>query len=130
MRLFCCGCQEHVGVRLTDGREVYPHLPGLFEIPFWKCDDCGNHVGCHHKTKNRTAPLGCIPTPEIKKARQDLHRLIDPLWRSGKISRRRLYAQIVEGFGRDNYHTADPRNLDEVAAVRGIVEQIAEAPDA
>jgi hypothetical protein len=68
--IYCCGCESAVQARLTDGREIYPHRPDLADLPFWKCDGCGNHVGCHHKTNDRTRPLGNIPTPEIRIARK------------------------------------------------------------
>lgn len=60
--IFCCCCENDVHARLTDGREIYPHRHDLYSLPFWRCDGCGNHVGCHHKTKDRTRPLGVIPT--------------------------------------------------------------------
>ena len=68
-KIWCCGCGKEVDARLTDGAEVYPHRRDLASLPFWKCDACGNFVGCHHKTRERTKPLGCIPTPEIKDVR-------------------------------------------------------------
>ncbi len=68
--IFCCGCKADVRARLTSGKEIYPHRSDLSSLPFWRCDGCGNFVGCHHKTKDRTRPLGCIPTPEIKEERQ------------------------------------------------------------
>lgn len=116
MRLHCCGCGVDVTARLTDGGEIYPHRPDLAEFPFWKCDACGNHVGCHHKTSNRTAPLGCIPTPELRNARQHIHALIDPAYKSGIITRKKLYACISAEVGW-SYHTAKIRTLDEARAV-------------
>lgn len=113
MKIWCCGCNAEVSARLTDGREIYNHRPDLRDLPFWKCDDCGNFVGCHHKTKDRTKPLGCIPTKEIKNARQHLHRLIDPIWKSGKMGRRELYREIAKGLGIDEYHTAELRSVDD-----------------
>lgn len=113
LTIWCCGCSADVQARLTDGRETYPHRRDLSNLPFWKCDSCGNFVGCHHKTQNRTNPLGCIPTPEIKNARQHIHRLIDPLWKRGLINRRDLYAKIAEVLGVDEYHTAELRSVEE-----------------
>ena len=113
--IFCCGCGCRVEARLTSGAEIYPHRADLADLPFWKCDKCFNFVGCHHKTKNRTAPLGCIPTPEIKNARKKLHELIDPIWQSGKMSRRELYEAISFEVGW-NYHTAKTRSVDEARA--------------
>ena len=88
MTLYCCGCSTDVNARLTDGREIYPHRPDLYSLPFWRCDNCKNYVGCHHKSKNRTHPLGCIPTPEIKEARKKIHAIIDPMWKSGAMTRK------------------------------------------
>ncbi len=115
MRIHCCGCGVAVDARLTSGSEIYPHRPDLRSLPFWRCDACGNFVGCHHKTKDRTRPLGCIPTPELKEARKQLHALIDPIWQSGKMGRRALYAAIGRDLGRE-YHTAETRTLDEARA--------------
>lgn len=111
-RIHCCGCGGEVGARLTDGGEIYPHRPDLRSLPFWRCDACGNFVGCHHKTRDRTRPLGCIPTAELKEARKMLHALIDPIWQSGKMGRRELYAAIGRDLGRE-YHTAETRTLEE-----------------
>lgn len=116
--IFCCGCQRDVSARLTDGKEVYPHRRDLARIPFWKCDTCGNTVGCHHKTINWTKPLGCIPTAELKAARQEVHRVIDPMWKSGRVGRRELYGMIAHVIGVEEYHTAELRT---VAAAKEVV---------
>lgn len=114
--LHCCGCGVDVSARLTDGGEIYPHRPDLSGLPFWKCDACGNFVGCHHKTKDRTNPLGCIPTPELREARRHIHALIDPVWQSGEIDRKKLYGCISAEIGW-KYHTAKIRTMDEARAV-------------
>ena len=116
MLIHCCGCSGDVSARLTDGKEIYPHRPDLRGLPFWKCDKCGNFVGCHHKTPNRTRPLGCIPTPEIKEGRKRIHAVIDPVWHSGRVPRGKLYASIGKELGRD-YHTADTRSIEDIEAV-------------
>ena len=114
--IYCCGCGADVEARLTDGAEIYPHRPDLYALPFWKCDKCGNFVGCHHKTKDRTRPLGCIPTPEVKNARQHIHKVLDPLWESGKANRKQVYADLTSLIGRE-YHTAEIRDIDEARKV-------------
>ncbi|QEL14755.1 zinc-finger-containing protein [Limnoglobus roseus] len=122
--IFCCGCSEKVTARLTDGREVYPHRKDLGSLPFWKCDGCGNYVGCHHKTKDRTNPLGNIPTPEMRNARQHIHRILDPLWQSKRFRRKDLYAKLSDhlGFG---YHTAQLRTLDEARKAYAFIKELA-----
>lgn len=122
--IYCCGCEKPVEARLTDGKEVYPHRRDLFRLPFWKCDICKNTVGCHHKTDKPTQPLGCIPTPELKKARSAIHVVLDPLWESGGMNRKELYAKIATAMGMKTYHTAQIRSLDEAAKVLSVVQQI------
>jgi hypothetical protein len=126
--IYCVGCQTEVEARLTDGKEVYPHRSDLFELPFWKCDTCGNFVGCHHKTKDRTRPLGCIPTPELKKARQAIHGILDPIWKSGTITRNKLYHKLSEQLGW-KYHTAKIRSIEEARKVYRLIEQIKHQPN-
>lgn len=125
MEIYCCGCEEKVDARLTDGAEIYPHRLDLYNLPFWKCDRCGNYVGCHHKMKKKTMPLGCIPTMEIKNARKEIHKILDPLWKSGRIDRKTLYAAITEHLGW-TYHTAKIRSIDEARKVYRFVRQYAE----
>lgn len=123
--LYCCGCQKDVDARLTDGREVYPHRDDLHSLPFWKCDGCGNYVGCHHKTKDRTRPLGNIPTKELKNARQHIHRILDPIWKQGRMPRGKLYAKIARELGYAEYHTAEIKTVDEARKVYAIVKGLA-----
>lgn len=112
MKIHCCGCELKANARLTNGAEVYPHRSDLNKLPFWKCDSCGNFVGCHHKTSKPTQPLGCIPTPEIKKARQHIHQVLDPLWQSGKYKRGHVYKIISDKIGW-KYHTASIKTIEE-----------------
>lgn len=125
--IHCCGCNQAVYARLTNGSEIYPRRADLASLPFWKCDTCGNFVGCHHKTEDRTRPLGCIPTPELKDARQKIHALIDPLWQGGTITRKALYAKLTQALGRQ-YHTAELRSLDEARLVYRTARQIGRQP--
>lgn len=110
--IYCCACAKDVDARLTNGGEIYPHRPDLKSLPFWKCDTCKNFVGCHHKTKNRTAPLGCIPTAEIKDARKHIHALIDPIYQSGLMTRKKLYELLSDAVGW-KYHTAKIRTIED-----------------
>ncbi|MEO9633103.1 MAG: zinc-finger-containing protein [Sulfitobacter sp.] len=123
--IFCTGCNEDVGARLTNGAEIYPHRQDLAHLPFWKCDACGNFVGCHHKTKRPTEPLGCIPTPEIKAARKHIHRILDPIWKRKKMERRALYVEIANRMGIASYHTADIKSVEAARAAYKVVAEIA-----
>lgn len=120
--IYCCKCESEVAAELTSGSEVYPHREDLAALPFWRCRTCKGTVGCHHKTKDRFRPLGCIPTPEIRAQRQALHALIDPLFAGGLISRSALYRRIGRKLGRE-FHVAELRSVEEcVAAFRAVKE--------
>jgi zinc-finger-containing domain len=125
MEIYCCGCEKEVQARLTNGGEVYAHRPDLWDLPFWKCDGCGNYVGCHHKTKDRTRPLGNIPTKELKNARQHIHRILDPIWQQGKMPRGKLYARLARELEIKEYHTAEIKTVEEARKVYAIVKKIA-----
>ena len=123
MKITCCGCSgEEVEARLTDGEEIYPHREDLYELPFWICDACGNFVGCHHKTANRTAPLGCIATKEIKAKRIGIHQIMDPLWKEGKHKRSFIYKWLSDKLGY-TYHTGSIKSLEEVAKVKSLLKE-------
>lgn len=123
MMIYCCGCSKDIDARLTDGKSVYPHRPDLYDFPFWICDKCGNFVGCHHKTKDRTNPLGVIATKEIKNARLHIHELLDPLWKSGKITRRRLYRMIMDKIGKE-FHVSHIKSIDEAREIYKLIKSI------
>lgn len=124
-QIYCCGCRGDVSARLTNGAEIYPHRSDLAELPFWKCDACGNWVGCHHRTSNPTNPLGTIATPEIRNARKWIHQILDPIWKKGKRSRASCYAAISEHMGW-NFHTSKIRTIEEAReAYRFINDELA-----
>lgn len=123
--IYCCGCQKDVEARLIDGTESYPHRPDLHSLPFWKCDTCKNFVGCHHKTRDRTKPLGNIPTKELKNARQHIHKILDPLWQQGAMPRGKVYAIIANDLGIREYHTAEIKTIDDARKVYTVVRDIA-----
>lgn len=118
--LHCCGCDKKVTPRLTDGKEIYPHRNDLYRLPFWVCDACGNYVGCHHKTGNPTKPLGCIPTPQLRKARAAVHMYVDPIWRRKLRSRKQLYADISREIGYP-FHSADTKTVADCYHIMDVV---------
>ena len=114
--IYCVSCEKKVIARLTDGIEIYPWRYDLRELPFWICDRCENYVGCHHKTKNRTNPLGNIPDKEMRNARKHIHAILDPIWKSGRRSRNEVYQDLTNFIGFD-YHTAQLRTIEEARKV-------------
>lgn len=115
--IFCCRCDTTVEARLTDGKEIYPRYLELAALPFWRCDTCGNYVGCHHKTKDRIRPLGVIPTPEIRAMRGEIHAQIDLLTgREGGPKRREVYAFLSGMLGKE-FHAGEIRRREEAVQV-------------
>jgi len=123
VEIYCCGCEMDVNARLTFGREVYGHRIDLHNLAFWKCDGCGNSVGCHNGSRD---PLGCIATREIKVARRHIHEILDPIWvgvKRRRTKRSELYKRITDHIGRE-YHTADIRSIDEARDIYRFVKTL------
>lgn len=121
--IHCCGCGRVVAPRLTNGKEIYPHREDLYGLPFWKCDTCGNFVGCHHKTPERTKPLGSIPTPELREKRKQIHAKLDPMWKYEGMSRGRIYATLSDALGYV-YHTAEVNTEADADFILNLLDQI------
>lgn len=121
--IYCCNCHKDVDARLTTGSEIYPHSDLLSEVPFYIHDECHGYVGTHHKSDEPTKPLGCIPSEEVKVARQAVHSLMDPIWKSGNISRAALYKKVSKALGKE-FHTAEIRTVDEAKQVMDILRDI------
>lgn len=58
----------------------------------YHCDDCDARVGTHGKGKRA---LGTLANKELRDLRMTCHRLIDPYWRTKKMSRRRVYERLA-----------------------------------
>lgn len=135
MKIYCCGCEKEILATLTSGKGVYPNVNlemqvKIWHLPFWVCPTCKNFVGCHHKTKDATRPLGCIPTLEIKKARQHIHALIDPLWKNHPEpfrARAWIYRWLAAKTGKEEYHTAEIRSVEEARQIYKLALQIEDA---
>ncbi len=123
MKIYCCNCESDVKARLTGGFEIYPHRHDLSNLPFWKCDDCNQFVGCHHKTDKPTQPLGVIPSPQIKKMRKQIHSLLDPIWKTKRMRRGDVYKSLSRIHNRV-YHTAEIRSVQEAEDIIQAVKDI------
>ena len=115
--IYCCLCETTKERRLTDGKEIYPHRQDLHDLFFWKCDDCGNYVGCHKGTQT---PLGNIPTQALKKARREIHKILDPIWKNKQMTRRTVYKELSKNLGYQ-YHTAEIKTIDEARIIYKLV---------
>lgn len=122
--IWCCACQKDVQAKLIDALEIYNHRKDLAGIPRWKCETCGNHVGCHHKTSDPTRPLGNIPDKAMRYARVCIHAELDPIWKSGHMTRSQIYAELSRKLGY-SYHTAEIKTIEEARAIFRLVRAIA-----
>lgn len=120
MKIYCCKCRKKVEAYLVTGDKIYPHRPDLYSKHFYECPKCGNYVGCHGTT---TRPLGCIPSEEIKIMRKRIHALLDPIWKSGKISRGKMYSAISKRLGY-TYHTGETKTIQECLKIYDIITEI------
>ena len=123
--IHCCGCNKPTNARLTNGTEVYPKRPDLAHLNIWKCDTCGNYVGCHDKSNKPTEPLGSIPTPAIRSARSTVHSFLDPMWKQQRLIKRKdLYVVLSRVMGVKDYHTANINSVEEAWQVIDVLKKI------
>lgn len=125
MKIYCTGCEKEVEARLTDGSEIYPYRADLYDLPFWKCDTCASYVGCHYKTEDRTRPLGYLASKKYRDLKIQIHALLDPLWKSGRLSRKEIYNKISKKLGRQ-YHTGEIKSVKEANKIIKFISHLKE----
>lgn len=91
-RLYCSKCGQDIQAVMVTGREIYPNRPDLAQHKYWQCPTCKNYC----KYGNLEV---AIPTPELRLARRKVHAIIDPLWKSGMVSRGWVYKNMTEIMG-------------------------------
>jgi hypothetical protein len=66
----------------------------------WLCSNrrCGAYVGCHQNTEQ---PVGTFADKELRQARQAAHAAIDPVWKSGAMTRAEVYRRLSAVLGWD-----------------------------
>ena len=107
--IYCCGCKDYVFAKKVSGDVIYPHRPDLYHLVFYRCDECKEYIGTH---KDNGEPFGSIPTPELRIARINVHKVIDPLWHEKKIRRGVLYSLIADHLNINCYHTGEVRDIE------------------
>lgn len=117
MKIYCVECKKGRKCELVSGRDIYPNRTDLYNLPFWRCYECKNYVGCHYKAINlKTRPLGVVPNQALRIKRQEIHRVLDPIWKTKTATRKRVYRYLTNKIGRE-YHTAEIRNINEANKV-------------
>ena len=118
---YCCACKQDRELKETTGITIYPNRPDLAAQKFLYCPHCRNYVGVH---KDTGLPLGSVPTPELRNARHEIHKLIDPLFLNNLINRTHLYRKIAKRAEIDEFHTAEIQTIEEARAIYRICLQI------
>lgn len=119
-QIFCCQCNTRVNAVKVTGFVIYHHRQDLWEKVFYQCPHCKAYVGTH----SDGSPLGVIPSKELREARVRVHNVIDPLWKSGKIKRGKLYGMIARHFGLKAYHTGEIGTVEFADRVIEYVKKI------
>ncbi len=80
---------------LVTTRDIYPHRPDLPEKNYWRCLPCRAWVGCHVGTTNA---LGRLADGPLRLAKSAVHREFDPIWKSGRMTRKEAYRRLSVGM--------------------------------
>lgn len=99
MIVVCPYCNKPA--KWCDNKEVYGKRYGKSYMCYY-CKDCGAWVGCHQNTRK---PLGTMANRELRIWRMKAHSALDPLWKSGEMTRHKAYKLI------DNKHIGES-NID------------------
>lgn len=102
MPVLCLHCETPT--KMVKGEVIYPHRPDLYRKNFWLCD-CGAYCGCHPGGAGRKA-LGYPCDARTRSARNAAHRVFDPLWCRGSMTRKQAYKWLADvmGLTRDEAH--------------------------
>ncbi|KYC41175.1 hypothetical protein WA1_03560 [Scytonema hofmannii PCC 7110] len=103
MMMNCPYCGSSVSN--VDASVVY-QVPGYGRL--WLCDNypvCDAYVGAHSQNN---APKGTLANRQLRHWRRNAHACFDPIWKSGKMSRKKAYKWLCEQMGltREKAHIA------------------------
>ena len=92
--------------KAVKGDVIYPHRPDLAHLNFFRCEPCDAYVGTH---RGSGAPLGTLANSAVRKARNGVHAVFDPIWYDSPSSpdqykeqrkkRTGLYAWLAQSMG-------------------------------
>lgn len=86
---YCEHCKVLISRAIGVDEVGYPY--SMDYGPVWVCPKCDAYVGSH---KGTGAPLGTAANAELRQARMEVHRVFDPIWRSGAVSRSKAYTML------------------------------------
>ena len=98
IKMFCPYCGKKA--RWCENKEVYGRNYGRSYMCYY-CKSCDAYVGCHNNSKT---PMGTMANKKLRSLRNEVHRILDPIWQETDITRSQLYEMISEEFG-GQWHT-------------------------
>lgn len=83
------------------------------------CRPCDATVGTHKRSKE---PKGTLANKELRELRMEVHYLLDPLWKSGKMMRHNAYEVLQEimGMNEDEAHIGKFNEEQCLKAIEGL----------
>ena len=88
-KVYCPYCGN--AAELVDSSVVYPQSYGMM----WICMPCDAYTGVHRSSPT-FKPLGTLAKKDLRKLRQQVHHMFDPLWKNGSRTRNEAYAWLAE----------------------------------
>lgn len=90
-----------------DNKLVYGKRYGKSYMCYY-CGNCDAYVGCHNNTRKA---LGTMANKALRRKRMAVHAVIDPIWKSGKETRKQVYAKLKQAFGHE-VHVGEANEQD------------------
>lgn len=66
-----------------------------YKTNVWLCRPCDAYVGTHGQSRT---PLGTLANGELREWRRKAHYAVDPLWKTGGLSRKEVYLWMQESM--------------------------------
>lgn len=88
--VLCTHCNQPS--QLVKGKAIYPHREDLYYKHFYLCKSCNAYVGCHQDTNT---PYGTPANENLRKLRNQAHKVFDKLWTSKLLTRFEAYKALA-----------------------------------
>lgn len=115
--LICPYCKKEAV--WCENKEIYGKNYGNSYM-CWLCKPCNAYVGCHNNGKKA---LGTLANAETREWRKKVHARIDPLWKTGKMSRGEVYKNLNRLFSK-GFHTGEA----DIEMCKKVLEYYQEQP--
>ncbi len=77
--------------KIVTGDEIYCGREDLKDRYYYECLPCDAYVGTH---KGTLRPYGTLANLELRKARNEAHKVFDEIWQTGRMSRTHAYSWL------------------------------------